>query len=54
MGKKIEKVWGTISLSEISRPKKLVTQKIKINGLSLEIGRPANSKRLPTHFKSLL
>lgn len=42
-----------VSLDDVLKPKKLVSQKIKINGLQLVVARPASSKKIPPKFKSL-
>jgi len=48
------KLDDSISLKDIIKPKKLVSQSIVINGLRLEIARPIDSRKLPSRFKSLL
>jgi len=43
----------SISITKLMSPKKIINQKIRINGLSLEVARPSNLKRLSSRFKSL-
>jgi len=52
MNKNMAAVVKKVSLQDFLKPKKLVSQQIKINGLSIEIARPLGSKPLPTRFKS--
>ena len=45
---------ASFSLSEIKRPKRLVSRKVRINGLSFDIGSPRNARPLPPRIKSLI
>jgi len=51
--KQIVELSDFISLKDILKPKKLVSQRVRINGLKLEIARPIDSRKLPSRFKSL-
>ncbi|MFH1751478.1 MAG: hypothetical protein ABH821_00865 [archaeon] len=41
------------SVEEIEKPKRFVSQKVKINGTEFIVRRLAGSEKLPSKFKSL-